>query len=489
MENNSNTAFYKSIVESSNEGVLLLDGSGFVTFANPKKNEILGYNTSELFGKSLNELLSKNANFNLKNSFQKGEAIILELEFIHKKGQTVFTRFNGTPIMNNGKLDSIIVMLCDITEKRITEDKNQENLRHYYSLFEDSPIPIWEEDFSKIKQALDELKANGISDIRSYLEQNPHELIRISNLMVVNKINHAVVELNEALSKDQVLSNFKNLVTENSIKYILLQLEAIANNQPTCQFDAELITLKGNKRHIHFRWKVVKGYEMTYEKVFLTTTDFTDRIKEENLVLQQSNREKETLLKEIHHRVKNNLQIISSLLRLQAHTIDDETIKSIFDVSLNRISSMATVHEMLYRSSEYSKIDYKDYLETLIQSLIATISDRQKIEFQIEVKEAIFTIETAVPLGLLINEILTNSIKHAFNGQKGIIYIRIKSENHHHVLEIGDNGTGLCKDIDQKKNETLGLSLIESLAEQLDAKIECSTYKPGTHYRLYFTQD
>lgn len=125
MENNSNTAFYKTIVESSNEGILLLDGSGFVTFANPKSNEILGYNSKELIGKSLNQLLSKNANFNLKNSFQKGEAIILELAFIHKEGQTVFTRFNGTPIMNNGKLESIIVMLCDITEKRITEDKNQ----------------------------------------------------------------------------------------------------------------------------------------------------------------------------------------------------------------------------------------------------------------------------------------------------------------------------------------------------------------------------
>lgn len=491
MENTSDSAFYKTIVETSNEGVWVVDVNYVTQFVNPKMASILGYDRDQIIGKKLTDFLPAHTTFDPNHHFQSEKAEILEIEFINSAKKSIFVRLNASPFFKDGTLVNITAMVCDITEKRISEAKDHENLQHYLSLFEDSPVPIWDEDFSKIKQAIDELKASGIKDIHTYLSQNTPELIRLAELLIVNKINHAVVELNEAISKDQVLSNFKHLTTDNSFDYILLQMDAIANGKTECQFDAELVTLKGNKRHIHFRWKVVKGYETTYEKVFLTTTDFTDRIKEENLVLQQSNREKETLLKEIHHRVKNNLQIISSLLRLQAHTIDDETVKSIFDVSLNRISSMATVHEMLYRSSEYSKIDYKEYLHTLINSLIDTISDQQSIQFQIEVEDVVFTIETAVPLGLLMNEILTNSIKHAFkSGENGIIYIRIKAtKDDHFILEIGDNGSGIQQTDDDKKNETLGLSLIDSLAEQLGAKLDVNTATPGTHYVMHFSPE
>ncbi len=356
------------------------------------------------------------------------------------------------------------------------------------TLFEDSPIPIWDEDFSEIKIRLDQLKKDGVKSIREYLTKNPDEFVHISSLLKVNRINKAVVELNEANSKEEVLDGFRNLTTDKSFDYILNQLEAIWKGQTSCEFDASLITMKGNLRYINLKWTVVIGNETTYKHIYLTTTDLTHRIKEENRYLQQANKEKETLLKEVHHRVKNNLQIITSLIRLQLGGTTNETAKGLLKVSLNRINSIASVHELLYKSNQFSSIDYNEYIQHLVDSLVKSMVDDKTIEVEVEVERVHIPLVSAIPLGLLINEIITNSIKHAFPNERiGKVFLHLKRlEDKQILLRVGDNGIGIRNTtLDNLSEDTLGLSLIENLAEQLSGELHRSTID-GTVYELRF---
>ncbi len=153
---------------------------------------------------------------------------------------------------------------------------------YYHTLFEESPIPIWEEDFSEIKLHIEFLKNQGISNIGSYFEENPSEIESCFNKLKVINVNQAAVELNEAKSKDQLLESYRNFFDNKSREYIVKQFVAIANNETGCAFEAQFITFNRNIRNVIFRWNVVKGFEDSYSRVFLTTKDMTEKIVNEN---------------------------------------------------------------------------------------------------------------------------------------------------------------------------------------------------------------
>ncbi len=205
-----------------------------------------------------------------------------------------------------------------------------------------------------------------------------------------------------------------------------------------------------------------------------------------NQELKEKNHEKEILLKEIHHRVKNNLQIITSLLSIQSAFIDDDFLKTIFSNSQRRISSMALVHEMLYQTENLSKINYKNYLKDLSDSIYASFDRPQNIRIKTQSNEIYFSIETAVPLGLIINEIITNSLKHGFKNIEsgGIINIKLSAKEEEYTLLIGDNGIGFTE---KRKFKSLGLKLIKKLSIQLNATIERDDARAGTLYKITFS--
>lgn len=366
---------------------------------------------------------------------------------------------------------------------------NTEN--YYHSLFEESPVPIWEEDFSEIKNHIEEIKRSGVSDIETYFKSNPNEIENCFNKIVILNVNQVAVELNEANSKEQLLNSYRNFFDHNSNEYLIKQFIAIANNETQCSFEARLVTFNKNIRNVLFKWQVVKGFEEDYSRVFLTTKDLTEKIVHDNIMLQTSNREKEVLLKEVHHRVKNNLQIVTSLLNLQSYAIEEPSTKDIFDVSLNRIKSMASVHEMLYKSSDFSKIEYQAYLTSLISGLVNSIKgDNHSIEFDLNANGLSLNIDTSIPLGLLITELITNSLKHGIKGdEKGKIYVHLTRKKKSIItLEIGDDGIGLPKDFVIEDSETLGLQLANSLVEQLNGKCEKDLSKKGAHFIIEFEE-
>lgn len=214
-----------------------------------------------------------------------------------------------------------------------------------------------------------------------------------------------------------------------------------------------------------------------------------NEIKKGEKLVKKSLMEKETLLREIHHRVNNNFQIISSLLSLQSQNVVNEEDHELFVESQNRVKSMAMIHENLYLSDNLSAINFSNYIKTRLNSLIYDYSeDLSQIDLELDVEKIELNIETSVPCGLIITELVSNSLKHAFpNGRNGKIIIKMYAKNEEYVLIIGDDGVGHVEASDLKKGETLGLSLVNSLVKQIDGNIVILKNK-GTFYKITFRE-
>jgi two-component sensor histidine kinase len=200
-----------------------------------------------------------------------------------------------------------------------------------------------------------------------------------------------------------------------------------------------------------------------------------------------SKEEKEVMLKELHHRVKNNMQIIISLMRLQNEKINDFASKQAFIECENRIQSMALVHQCLYKSQDISTIDVSIYLNDLVKYIF---SGQHKIKYSLYIEKINLTLDKIIPLGIVINEILTNSIKYAFNDlQNGTVSLTLaKFENNKHILTITDNGKGFdTRLVVKTESNSIGLELIKSLIEQIDGEIELkSQIDIGTSFKIIF---
>ncbi len=208
--------------------------------------------------------------------------------------------------------------------------------------------------------------------------------------------------------------------------------------------------------------------------------------------IQERIGEKETLLKEVHHRVKNNLQTVSSLLSLQSRTIEDEKISGIIRSSQNRVVSMAMVHEMLYKRDDYlSKIELKPYVKELIEYLLRSVKGTgSNVKVDLNIEENKLSIDTVIPLGLIINETITNALKYGImDDQGGIISLSLKKlSNNRYELYLGDNGVGYSENFDPKNAKSLGLKLIYNLTRQLKGTLARDLSKKGTYYRIEFEE-
>ena len=215
-----------------------------------------------------------------------------------------------------------------------------------------------------------------------------------------------------------------------------------------------------------------------------TFNEMLSRIEESDAGLRKAIGEKDVLIQEVHHRVKNNLQVILSLFDMQARQVNNPDALVVFQDCKARIRSMSLVHELLYGSSDLSKIDFRQYVNKLTEDLATSYMPVDKtLKTQIDLKQLELDISKAVPLGLLTNEVLTNSIKHAFAEQPNPeIFIR-QIPDQRLKIEIGDNGKGLPSDIDMESPKTFGLRIIRLLAEQLNAQLTVHT-NDGTVYTL-----
>jgi PAS domain S-box-containing protein len=222
--------------------------------------------------------------------------------------------------------------------------------------------------------------------------------------------------------------------------------------------------------------------------IVMVARDITERKAFEN-ALKSSIKEKEVLIREIHHRVKNNMQIISSLLNLQKQYVHDEEASSVLLESQNRVKSMAMIHEKLYKTQNFSEINFGDYITSLVDDLFSSYGSYSgRIKKEMIFDEIMLGLETAIPCGLIISELVTNTLKYAFpNQMEGEFRIEMYEIDGLYHLIISDNGVGIPPNINFDKTETLGLVLVDSLVNQLEGTVELER-NGGTKFKIIFKE-
>jgi PAS domain S-box-containing protein len=250
-------------------------------------------------------------------------------------------------------------------------------------------------------------------------------------------------------------------------------------------FEHRIIRADGELRFMIVLFGIVKDDKGHTIIIYGANQDITERKKSEERI-KASLKEKEALLKEVHHRVKNNMQIISSLLNLQSSHIDDEDAIVAFNESQGRIISMSLVHESLYLSNNLSRIDFENYVKKLVMNILTTYR-AYNVDVKFKIDKTAFNIETAIPCGLIINELVTNSIKHAFEGNGGLITIEFTQESNKFKLVINDNGVGLPYHLFNGSSNSLGLELVKMLVGQLDGELKMDNIN-GTTFTIVFEE-
>nr|WP_319374642.1 histidine kinase dimerization/phosphoacceptor domain -containing protein [uncultured Methanobacterium sp.] len=251
-------------------------------------------------------------------------------------------------------------------------------------------------------------------------------------------------------------------------------------------FETALISKGGVKIPVEINTHI---FTLNHDKLSLSIArDITERKKMEKEI-QVSLEEKEMLLREIHHRVKNNLMIISSLLNLQSRYIKDKEVLDVFKDSQNRARSMALIHDRLYQSSHLKSIDIGDYIQTLAGDLFRTyVTDSERISLNFDVEDVMIDINTMIPLGLIVNELLSNCLKHAFPDERsGQIDIAFHYNPPKYRLTVTDNGVGFPENIDYRKTKSLGLRLVNILTDQIDGTMEFNG-ENGTQFGIEFEE-
>jgi two-component sensor histidine kinase len=227
------------------------------------------------------------------------------------------------------------------------------------------------------------------------------------------------------------------------------------------------------------------------QRVRERTTDLEQEMLERQSAeqkIRQSLEEKEVLLKEIHHRVKNNMQVITSLLHLQLRHIQEPVMQAMYQDTINRVKSMALIHEKLYRSDDVAHINFSEYSRSLALDLRSSLAmDTRRISLELDVDEILLDVDHAVPCGLIINELVANALKHAFPGNRtGTVLVSFKQLGDGNLLlSVGDDGMGVGSDVDLTRSASLGLRLVNSLTRQLGGDLEWST-ETGTHITIRF---
>jgi len=398
-------------------------------------------------------------------------------EYIKKDGSVIPIELIVHPSYNSaGDIDYFFGFITDITDRKKAQIK-LENVK--------------EELEEKVKQRTKEL-----SVINTKLQMSQQRYKNLADLLPVMVIetdekcrikfaNKAFFEITGYSETDiKKGMDICQLLVENDRRRALNNISESSKQSET---DIEYTVLKKDRNKlpiISYTSKIVADDQ--FKGLRCVILDFTN-LREAREHLKSALKEKETLLKEIHHRVKNNLIIISSLLNLQARYIKNEEDFDMFLETQTRANSMALIHEKLYNAKDLKMIDISDYTKKLAEDLFATYTiDVKQIDLMIDIECIKLDIDITLPLGLIINELLTNSLKYAFpNGKKGIIHLEIRSIDDSYVLKIGDNGVGFPASIDYKNTDSLGMQLITSLVEQIEGEITLDTTK-GTEFKIVF---
>ena len=439
---------YRTLFQNAPIGIGLTTKDGQVLTCNGHMCQIIGYPEEEIDKVNVVTIYSNPEDrTQLLKHLQEGKSIQdYEIQLKRKDGTVFWGSLNISPLTLSG--DNIfLTMIRDINDHK----KKEGQIRTLSSA---------------VEQSIDGIAIGNMESTLAY-------------------VNDAFAQMHGYTPQEMVGMNVAHLHNEEQMNEYRRKMDQV-KEEGSWMGEIGHIRKDGKPFPAYMAFTLLRDDRGNPIGVLEVIRDITDRRKAEEQI-KASLKEKEILLREIHHRVKNNLQVISSLLNLQVEHISDEQYRSMFEDSQNRIRSMALIHETLFQSENLAHIDIHEYITNLVYELIQTYMASDRIAVTTSVKDVSLDIDTAVSCGLIINELVSNALKHAFpDGREGEVKIVLRSCNNNIELIVSDNGVGIPGDIDVRTTESLGLDLVVTLAEnQLNGKIALDTSE-GTTFCITF---
>jgi PAS domain S-box-containing protein len=498
---------YRELVDNANDAVIVIEPTGYFGFVNPKFCETTGYTMEEAKKLHISSLVHpEDVTMVTKNIGKRlaGEETPRNYEFrvLTKLGETIYEDYNASLIEREGKKVGVQAILRDITERKRAERRIEHLNSVLKAIRSVNQLIIVEKDrdslLQKVCNVLVEARGydaawlgflnDGFATVMSSGFPVSRFCGRVADSDYPPCIKNALVqkEMLVVVDKPEACGDcfFKRTYTSKEAAVIRVEHAGRLFGLLTISFAADAAVAAADEEEQELLKEVAGDLALALHDMELEAA--RKRAEEQ---IKASLKEKEVLLREIHHRVKNNLQIISSLLNMQARSVKDKKAAHILSESQSRITAMAFIHAQLYENRNLSAINMKGFVDGLLTQLFQShpVQDT-KITPLVRVGAHLLPISIAVPTGLIINELLTNAFKHAFDNRKeGQIEVILGvSEKDEAILTVSDNGVGLPEGFDLRTSKTLGLHMVEILVEyQLQGNLEIVT-KNGTTFNIVF---
>jgi PAS domain S-box-containing protein len=445
--------YYSTLIDTMSEGLLYVNNDDYLQFANQRFYNLVGYTEAELKGEPLMNIIVPEEYHEIvkqKNSLRKQKVNDwYEIPFRHKSGKLIWVKISGAYLQNsNGEVVGSLGTITDISSLKNTYDQLKESEERFVSFMNNLPAAAWIKDNK-------------------------------GKLLFINK-NYAY---QFGLSPEEVIGKtVQELLPEHAISASLERDREVIKTGKKDELIEHTATPNGEGHYWMVSRFALPVVNKKQNQLGGIAFNITTLIETQNQ-LEKSLREKEVLLREIHHRVKNNLQIISSLLNLQNKSVADESSAKALIESQNRVRSMALIHEKLYQSANLDLIDFGDYAKSICHHLYKSyVVDSSKIKLHLEADNIRINVETAMPMGLILTELFSNALKYAFREREsGNVNISLRFDGDWLVMIVADDGTGMPADFDIRTSGSLGLQLVETLIEQVHGQLEFDT-KNGTRF-------
>ena len=452
------------ITKNIAEGIgLIRAADGIFVYTNPKFEQMFGYEAGELIGQHVSIV-------NCEDQPGKAEHLAQEIrQALAEQGESVYeiqnAKKDGTPFWCRAHTSTFehpehgwvhVAVHEDITEQKQAEQAQRESERRFQAIFDQT------------FQFTGLLKPDG-----TLLEAN-QTILDFGGIELADIINRPFWE-----ARWWTIS----AATQTQLQEAIAQ----AASGEFVRYEVEVLGMGETVAAIDFSLKPLRDETGAVSLLLSEGRDISDRQRIEQI--EASLAAKEVLLQEVHHRVKNNLQIISSLLSIQSKQIQDPATLEVFTESQNRVKSMALVHEKLYQSDDLAKVDFADYIQSLSAALFRSYNFKLKtIALKLQVSPVFLNVDTAIPCGLILNELVSNSLKHGFpNNTPGEILIRLDANaDQSFSLSVQDNGVGFPQAV-AKTSKSIGLQLISGLTKQLHGALEMSSDQ-GTLCKITFNE-